>query len=487
MDNNQLVEEQIYNLPEGRDYSETDSHGKIPPQALEIEIAVLGAMLIDKDASLKVFDILTEDCFYKDAHKKIFLVMTSLFEKGEPIDIITLTNELRRRGHLEAIGGAYYLTELTSRVTSSANVEYHARLLVDKFMLRQIILESSSMIEKCFSEKKDAFELLDDFQAKVFGLLENRFKKSFIDIKSAIKETLLQVEEIHGRTTGITGVPTGFADLDKITGGFQKADFVVVAGRPAQGKTALALNIARNASVDYEIPVGIFSLEMSMNQLVLRLICSESFVNLHDIRTGNLSPQKWQHLSTRVGKLATAKIFIDDTPALNILELRAKARRLKLEHDIGLLIIDYLQLMQGPKKAESREREISSISGSLKALAKELDVPIIALSQLNRQVETRGDKRPQLSDLRESGSIEQDADMVIFVHRPETYGMEMDHDELTKGRADIIIGKQRNGPTGEVKLHFHKEYTKFERWTRISTEEVPEASTYAELPEGQPF
>jgi replicative DNA helicase len=464
-------------------------YGKVPPQAIEIEMAVLGAMLIDRDASLKVFDILIDECFYKEAHRKIFKAMIVLFERGEPIDIITLSSELKRRENIESIGGAFYLTELTSRVTSSANIEFHSRLLLDKYILRQVIIEGSKIVEKCFSEKREAFELLDEFQASIFNLLENNMKKGFVDIKSAITKTLEEVEEVHGRMIGVTGVPSGYIELDKITGGFQKSDLIIIAGRPGQGKTALALNIARNAAVDFDIPVGVFSLEMSINQLVLRLMCSEAYVDLHDIRTGQLSPQKWQLLSTRVGVLAAAKMFIDDTPALSILELRAKARRLKLEHDIGLIIVDYLQLMQGPRSAESREREISNISNNLKSLAKELDIPIIALSQLNRQVESRGDKRPQLSDLRESGSIEQDADMVIFIHRPESYGITeySGNKESTENKADVIIGKQRNGPTGEIKLYFNKRYTRFENITRREIEEPPDVSSAYELPEGQPF
>jgi replicative DNA helicase len=462
---------------------------KVPPQAIDIEAAVLGAMLIDKNAAMKVFDILIDDNFYKEAHKKIFKAMASLFGRNEPMDIITVRNELKLKEQLDAVGGVFYLTDLTTKVTSSANIEYHAKIIVDKYLLRKVITESSIIIEKCFGEKRDALELIEDFQSKIFSLLENRMNKGFEDIKSAITRTIEQVEEMHGRGAGVSGVPTGFPKLDDLTGGFQKSDLIILAGRPAQGKTAFALNIARNAAVQHGRPIGVFSLEMSTNQLVLRLICSEALVNLHDIRTGQLSPQKWQYLSTRIGKLASAKIFIDDTPALGILELRAKARRLKMEHNIEMIIIDYLQLMQGPKSAESREREISNISGSLKALAKELDIPIIALSQLNRQVEARGDKRPQLSDLRESGSIEQDADMVIFVHRAETFGIETYPDnETTQNKAEIIIGKQRNGPTGDIRLHFVKDFTKFENIAWKEAEGLPEeSSSYAELSEGQPF
>lgn len=446
--------------------------GKIPPQAVDIEMAVLGAILIDKEASLKVMQTLSPDIFYKDAHSKIFSAMVSLFEKGEAIDIITLQNELKRRGHLESIGGVFYLTDLTSKVTSGANIEYHSKILIEKYILRQIITECSSIIEKSFSEKNDAFQLLDEVESQIFKLYEKRTQKSYTDIKSAIHRTIEQLESYHGLGGKMTGIPTGFADLDSLTGGFQKSDFIVLAGRPGQGKTAFALNIMRNAAVDYEVPVAFFSLEMSTMQLVQRLLCAEASVNLQEMRNGKLSERKWQLLSMRVGRLAAAQIYIDDTPAISLLELRAKARRLKLEKDIGLIMVDYLQLMRGPQNAESREREISVISGGLKALAKELDIPIVALSQLNRQVESRADKRPQLSDLRESGSIEQDADMVIFVHRPETYGNPKDDEEI-KNLAEIIIGKQRSGPTGEFKLTFMKEYTRFERRIFIQPQELP--------------
>lgn len=462
--------------------------GKLPPQAVEIEVAILGAILIDRDASLKVMQSLSEDVFYKESHRKIFSAMVTLFEKGEPIDVITLTNELKRRGHLDAAGGAFYITDLTTKVVSGANVEYHSRILVDKYVLRQIITECSTIIDKSFAEKNDAFQLLDEIEQRIFKMLQSKMQKSYTDIKTAIHQTIEQLESVHGLATNITGVPTGFVDMDNLTGGFQKSDLIILAGRPGQGKTAFALNVVRNAAVDYDIPIAFFSLEMSTTQLVQRLICSEASVNLQEIRTGRLSDKKWQLLSMRVGKLAAAKMYIDDTPAISLLELRAKARRLKLEKQVGLIVIDYLQLMRGPKEADSREREISMISGGLKALAKELDIPIIALSQLNRQVESRSDKRPQLSDLRESGSIEQDADMVCFVHRPESYNIKEYEDRMpTENTAEIIIGKARSGPVGEFRLRFIKEHTRFERIVFMPHGELPPPDINVPMGEENPF
>jgi replicative DNA helicase len=326
------------------------------------------------------------------------------------------------------------------------------------------------MIEKAFSEKNDAFRLLDEVESRVFKLYEKGMKKSYVDIKSAIHKTMEELESYHGLGGKLTGVPTGFSQFDELTGGFQKSDLIVLAGRPGQGKTALALNIVRNAAVDFDVPVAFFSLEMSTMQLVQRLISSEARVNLQSMRNGSLKDNQWQLMSMKVGKLAAAKLYIDDTAAISALELRAKARRLKRDKDIGLLVVDYLQLMRGPKDVDSREREISMISGGLKALAKELDIPVLALSQLNRQVEGRADKKPQLADLRESGAIEQDADLVCFIHRPETYKiLEYPDDKTpTANTAEITIAKARNGPTGDFRLYFEKEYTKFERLTRRS-------------------
>lgn len=446
----------------------TSSGGRVPPQAVDVEMAVLGAMLLEKEAIAKAVEVLDETAFYKPGHQQIFAAMIGLFERSEPVDLITLMDELRRRGQLEKIGGEVYLTELTTKITSSANIEFHAHIVLEKALMRQLISSSSEVINRAYHETEDALDLLDQAEQRIFQISEQRMKKSFVSMNTAVHSTMELLESIHGKHSGITGVPSGFAELDNVTGGFQKSDMVIVAGRPSQGKTALVLSIARNASVLHNVPIGFFSLEMSTQQLVMRLICAEARVDAHSVRTGRLPEDEWRKLSTSVGRLYKAKIFIDDTPALGILELRAKARRLKAEHNIGLVVVDYLQLMQGPRNVQSREQEISTISRSLKALAKELSIPVLALSQLNRAVEARGDKRPMLADLRESGAIEQDADVVLFVHRPEMYGIDKDEGgNSTEGTSEIIVGKQRNGPTGSVRLAFVKQYARFENLTRF--------------------
>lgn len=452
---------------------------RIPPQATDVELAVLGSVLIEKEAIPKVIEVLDADAFYKPAHQKIFQAMIALFERSEPVDVVTVVEELRRRGVLEEIGGAHYIAELTQKVTSAANVEYHARIVLEKALMRSLILAASEVTTRAFSETEDALDLLDQAEAKIFEISERRLKRTFTPIRKAITDTFELLEGIHGKHGGVTGVPTGFFELDNLTGGFQKSDLIIIAGRPSQGKTALSLALARNAALHREkrTAVGIFSLEMSEGQLVTRLLSSEARVNAHLLRTGRLPEDEWKNLSRVVGRLAEAAIFIDDTPALPILELRAKCRRLKVEHGVGLIIVDYLQLVQGPKNIESREREISLISRSLKALAKELDTPVIALSQLNRSLESRSDKRPVLADLRESGAIEQDADVVMFVHRPEMFGILEIKDEdgnimPTEGMAEIMVSKQRNGPTGLVRLAFTKEYAGFERLAPPSFEPV---------------
>lgn len=456
------------------DVSSSEKSGpelRVPPQAVDLEAAVLGAMLLEKEAIAKAIEVLDDTAFYRPAHQLIFQAMERLFERGEPVDVLTLIEELRRQGDLEKAGGEYAVTELTTKVTTGANVEYHAHIVLERALMRQLISSSSEVINRAYTETEDALDLLDEAEQRIFKISEQRMRKSFVSINTAVHSTMELLESIHGKHSGITGVPSGFTELDNYTGGFQKSDLIIVAGRPSQGKTALVLSIARNASVLHNVPIGFFSLEMSTQQLVLRLICAEARVDAHSVRTGRLPEDEWRKLSTSVGRLYKAKIFIDDTPALGILELRAKARRLKAEHNIGLIVLDYLQLMQGPRNIQSREQEISTISRSLKALSKELEVPVIALSQLNRAVEARSDKRPVLADLRESGAIEQDADVVIFVHRPEMFGIEKDDDgEPTEGMAELILGKQRNGPTGKVKLAFVKQYARFENLTRIREE-----------------
>ncbi len=444
--------------------TKSSAQGRIAPQALDMEKAVLGSMLIDTEAVPKVLEVLVADSFYSPKHKNIYESMLMLFEKSEPIDSLTVVENLRRRGKLDAAEDPAYITELTMCVTSSANVETYARVVLEKFIMRKLISESTEVVSRAFSESEDVLELLDDAEARIFKIAESRLKKVSRPLKKIIQEAIEMLEGIHGKHGGVIGVPTGFPLLDHLTGGFQNSDLIIIAGRPSQGKTALALTIARNAALNRQKPtaVAIFSIEMSEMQLVVRLLAAEARVNAHSLRTGQLPDESWKHLSRSVGRLAEAKMFIDDTPALGILELRAKSRRLKAEHNIGLIIVDYLQLMQGPRNVESREKEIAMISRSLKSLAKDLNIPVIALSQLNRAVEARTDKRPLLADLRESGAIEQDADVVIFVHRPETYESNEDRKAELEGKAEIIVGKQRNGPTGMVQLTFKKEYASFE-------------------------
>lgn len=438
------------------------SSGRVPPQAMDVEMSVLGAMLMEKEAISRALEILDETAFYKPAHVEIFKAIINLFERNEAADSITVVEELRRAGKLDTVGGPLYISDLTMHVTSAANVEYHAKIVLEKALLRSLISTSTEITSRAFNEQDDALDLLDEAENKIFQISEKRMKKTFTAMKDAVFSTMEMLESIHGKHSGVTGVPSGFTVLDSMTGGFQNSDMIIVAARPSMGKTAFVLSLARNAAVDHDKPIGFFSLEMSAQQLVMRLICAEARVDAQSVRTGRLPEEQWRNLSTRIGKLYNAKIFIDDTPALSILELRAKARRLKAEHNISMIIIDYLQLMAGPKNAQSREQEISQISRSLKALAKELNIPVIALSQLNRAVETSSDKRPMLSNLRESGAIEQDADVVLFIHRPEKFGLTRDDGSSAEGIAEIIIGKQRNGPTGEVELAFVNQYARFE-------------------------
>ena len=438
---------------------------RVPPQAVEIEAQILGAMLIDREATSKVLEILDEEAFHADYHRKIFQAMVALFERSEPVDTITLTEELRRRGHLEVIGGEPYLVELTIGVTSAANVEFHARIVLEKSLLRGLISASSQIATRAFGQSEDAFELLDSAEQSIFQISERRMKHGYRSMSDAVHDTLGMLESIHGTHSGVTGIPTGFRDLDTLTGGWQNSDLIIIAGRPSMGKTAFALSLARNAALDAvkPTPVGIFSLEMSIQQLVMRLLCAEARVDAHKVRTGRLPEDDWKHLAIAAGRLAKTNVYIDDTAALGILELRAKARRLKVDKNIGLIIVDYLQLMQGPQRSESREKEISAISRSLKALAKELNIPVIALSQLSRAVESRTDKRPILSDLRESGAIEQDSDVVAFVHRQEKYeNLNTEEGQDVRGLAEIIVGKQRNGPVDDIKLTFVHQYARFE-------------------------
>ncbi len=430
---------------------------RMPPQAIEEEMAVLGSMLIDREAVNRTLELLDETAFYKNAHKQIFRAAVILYEQNTEIDYLTVTDQLEKMGVLDEVGGAYYLTELANAVPSAASVEYYAKIVLEKSLLHKLIEVCNEITSEAYEAREDVVELIDQAERRIFMLSEGKLRKGFLPIHPILTDTLDIIDGYHKRAGSVTGVPTGFEALDKMTSGLQNADLVIVAGRPSMGKTALCLNIARNAAVAHGVPVGFFSLEMSKTQLAMRLLCAESRVDAHKVRTGTLPSSEWPRLSMNVGKLAEAPIFIDDTAALSVLEIRAKARRLKAEHDVGLLIIDYLQLAKGPGGSESRQIEISAISQSLKALAKELNIPVIALSQLSRAVESRGgDRRPILSDLRESGAIEQDADVVMFIYRPEVYGPVEE-----TGVAEIIIAKQRNGPTGTIELKFHKDFVLF--------------------------
>ncbi len=436
---------------------------KVPPHHLEAEMAVLGGILLDKEALPKALEILSPEDFYKESHRMIFQGLLELFERNEPPDIVTLSNVLRTRNQLEAVGGMEYLTLVADQVPSSANIAYYARIVREKAILRRLIRKGSEIVEECYGDQIDLEEFLDEVERGIFQIAEDRVRKSYFPMKDIVKASFETIEKLYERKALITGVPSGFVDLDTLTAGFQASDLIVVAARPSMGKTALCLDIARHAAVVADIPVAFFSLEMSKEQIAMRLLCAEAKVDGSKLRRGFLKESDWPKLTTAAGVLSESPIFVDDTPDLSVLELRAKARRLKAEKNIGLVILDYLQLMRGRHGVERREQEISEISRSLKALAKELNVPVIALSQLNRRVEERGDKMPQLSDLRESGAIEQDADVILFIYRDEVYNRSPDNPK--KGIAEIIVGKQRNGPMGRVKLAFLEPFATFEDYS----------------------
>lgn len=439
--------------------------GKLQPQAVELEEAVLGAMLLEKESLSLVIDTLSPESFYKEQNGRIFSAIQRLFNASEPVDILTVTQELKRSGELELVGGSFYVSSLTNRIASSANVEFHARIVAQKFLQRELIRISTETIKSAYEDSTDVFELLDQTTQNIFQVLDSNVRKQGDKMVNLIAKAIEEIEAAAAQTDGLIGVPSGFTALDRITGGWQKSDLLILAARPGMGKTAFVVSMAKNAAVEFNKPVAIFSLEMSSIQLVKRLISSETEITQDKILKGNLDNHEFVQLNERIKKLSVAPLFIDDTPALSIFELRAKARRLKENENIQLIIIDYLQLMSGgPDSKGNREQEISNISRGLKSLAKELEIPIIALSQLSRQVENRpgGSKRPQLSDLRESGAIEQDADMVMFIYRPEYYGLEVDeNNEPTKGRAEIIIAKNRHGALETVKLRFVGQYAKF--------------------------
>ncbi|MBF0328255.1 MAG: replicative DNA helicase [Nitrospirae bacterium] len=446
---------------------------RLPPQNLEAEQSVLGAILLDNEAIFKTVDIVSEIDFYREAHKRIYGAMSSLSEKNEPVDIITLTDHLKKTNELEAVGGISYLSQLASMVPTAANVRYHAKIVREKAVLRALIQASTNIAAMVYEESRDAGELVDMAEKMVFEISDSRNKNAFASMNSVIKESIKIIEKLHEQKEDITGMPTGFADLDALTSGFQPGDLIIIGGRPGMGKTAFALNIAQHVAVERSEPVAIFSLEMSKEQLAMRMLSSESRLDASLVRKGHIGKDKWPALTRAAQKLVEAPIFIDDSSALTSLEIRAKARRLSKEHKgIGLVVIDYLQLMRSRGNFERREQEISDISRSLKALAKELKVPVIALSQLNRQVEHRGEKRPTLADLRESGAIEQDADVIIFLYKDEAHQKGMGYHRDSKIIVDVA--KQRNGPTDRINLTFLAKYTRFEAYTEMESVEAEE-------------
>ncbi len=468
-------------------YSEAErslqQEGRIPPQAPEVEQSVLGAMLLEHGAATIALEMLSADDFYVPAHKKIFQQLSNLYERDNPLDLLTVEHELRDVGELDIIGGPTYLADLTRRVSSAANIDYHSQIIIEKAIKRILIMKSNSIIKDAYDPSTDAYDVLNNAEAEIFEVANKKAKKSSTPVADILKDTLAYLEDMRGKKYGITGVPTGLA-VDQMTAGWQKGDLIIIAARPSMGKTAFVLTAARNAAMhpdeSLRTPVAIFSLEMSNQSLVQRLLTMEARVRADEARKGTLNDDGFKRLIDAAGDLFATEIFIDDTPAITLMELRTKCRRLKSEHNIGMVIIDYMQLMQGSSKdSGNREQEIASISRGLKSLAKELDVPVVALSQLSRAVEQRGgDKRPQLSDLRESGSIEQDADVVLFLYRPEYYGITTTAEgQSTAGLAEVIIGKQRNGPVGSKMLYFVKDYARFENLTSAQpTAGLPPAS-----------
>lgn len=486
-------EENSPTLTEG---APNDAHtGRIPPQAMEIEQAVLGAMLIEHEAATIALQMLKPDDFYKPAHRLIFETIYELYERDNPLDLLTVENELRDTKRLDKAGGPDYLADLTRAVSSSANIDYHAQIIAEKAVKRNLILNCSEIIKTAYDSGSDAYDLLDNAEQRIFDLSNSKSRANAQAIGDVLKDTLQYLEEMRGKPSGITGVPTGL-DVDKLTSGFQPGDLVIVAARPSMGKTAFVLTAARNAALhmddQLQANVALFSLEMSSQSLVQRLLTMEGRINAQSARSGRLKDEEFKRLIDAAGRLFTARIFIDDTPSISVMELRTKCRRLKSEHNIGMIIVDYLQLMTASVRDNSnREQEIATISRGLKALAKELNVPVVALSQLSRAVEQRGgDKRPQLSDLRESGSIEQDADVVMFLYRPEYYGIKTTPEgHSTRGLAEIIVGKQRNGPTGSKRLYFVEDYARFENFTQSQDSGLdgsPVEESYNDSPEAPP-
>jgi replicative DNA helicase len=443
---------------------------KLPPQNIEAEQSVLGSILLENSAINRVLEVLSAADFYNEAHRKIFNVSLELSEKNEPVDLITLSNALKGKGTLDSVGGTTYLASLVDNVPSAANVANYARIVKEKAILRGLITSATEIIDNCFETGSDVDDILDKAEHSIFEISENKVRQDYFPIRDIIKDSFRSIEDLYSRQQLITGVPTGFEKIDDLTAGLQKSELIIIAGRPSMGKTAFALNIALHAAMEAQVPAAIFSLEMSKEQLAFRLLSSEAKVDSQRLRKGFLGETDWPKLTTAAGRLSEAPLYIDDTAAITVLEMKAKSRRLKADRGLGLIVVDYIQLMRAGSRHDSREQEISDISRSLKALAKELRVPVVALSQLNRQVETRTNRRPQMADLRESGAIEQDADVIAFIYRDEVYNKS--DDNIDKGTAEIIIAKQRNGPTDTVKLAFVDKYTSFENLSHV---EPPEA------------
>jgi replicative DNA helicase len=435
------------------------SSHKLPPQHIEAEQSILGGILIENEAINRVTEILDADDFYRDTHRKIFNALINLSERDEPADLITLTNELRKIDQLDSIGGASYLASLIDSVPTAANIQYYARIVKEKAILRKLIQTSTEIITQSYEDRGDVEGFLDEAERAIFDISEKRVRPSFYPIREIVKESFVTIEKLFKKKEAVTGVPSGFKELDRMTAGFQPSDLIIIAGRPSMGKTAFCLDVVEYAAIYNKIPAAIFSLEMSKEQLVIRMLCSQAHVEGTRLRTGYLNESDWPKLTIAAGSLSESPIYIDDTAALSVLELRAKARRLKSDHGLGMVIVDYLQLMKGRSRVESRQQEISEISRSLKALAKELNIPVIAVSQLSRKTEERTGNRPQLSDLRESGAIEQDADLILFIYRDEVYNRS--EDNPNRGKAEVIIGKQRNGPIGKIDLAFLDKFTTF--------------------------
>jgi replicative DNA helicase len=431
---------------------------KVPPQSLEAEQSVLGAILLENEALIKAIEFLQVDDFYREDHRQIYGAMIGLYEKNIPVDQITLSEHLTRKNNLAEVGGLSYIAELAEKIPTAANIEYYAKIVRQKAILRNLIVSATGIVAKATAGEEEIEDILDFSEKTIFQISDNQIKASYYPLRSILKATFKNIEDLYEKKQLITGVATGFTDLDELTSGFQPSDLIIIAGRPSMGKTAFCLNVAQHAATVNQVSTVIFSLEMSKEQLALRMLCSEARVDNHKLRSGHIAENEWGKLTMAAGRLAEASLFIDDTPGMSVFEMRAKARRLKSEHGLGMIIIDYMQLMSG-SRSDSREQEISEISRSLKALAKELSVPVLALSQLNRRLEDRTDKKPQMSDLRESGAIEQDADVILFIYRDEVYHRDS---EEAKGKAEVIIGKQRNGPIGDVPLTFINEYTRFE-------------------------